>query len=299
MRGRKKYFTLLVGVLACVSLTVGAEEGDDEQDKKKKRRGSAIEEVVVTGSHIRRDNFDLPSPIDAISELDIQMAGTTDIGDVIFDQTYQIGVNANTNTAEIGGADGQGSGEGWNQSVNRPDGPQGGETYANLRGVGTRATMTLMDGHRVPTNVNGFGPNTRRTGADLGNMYPNIAIARIDNILDGASAIYGAEAVSGVVNIVPRKNFEGLMINLETQQALENGAPYRKLGLLAGAQGERTSLIFAIEISDADSMAQTDRPDYVVNSAGWTGQLLPTYGERGNGLPGDWRVPVRNNEGEL
>ena len=300
MRGRYYFVTLLTGFIACLSLSVTAAEGDDAEGKKKKdRRSSSIEEVVVTGSHIRRDNFDLPSPIDSIGELDIQMSGTTDIGDVIFDQTYQIGVNANTNTSEIGGADDQGTGEGWNQSVNRPDGPSGGETYANLRGVGTRATMTLMDGHRVPTNVSGYGANTRRTGADLGNMYPNIAIARIDNILDGASAIYGAEAVSGVVNMIPRKNFEGLMVNFETQQALENGAPYRKLGLLAGAQGERTSLIFAVEISDADSMAQTDRPDYVVNSAGWTGQNLPTYGERGNGLPGDWRVPLRNATGAL
>jgi len=287
---------LLLGLFACSSISIGAAEGDDDDDDE---RDESIEEVVVTGSHIRRSNFDLPSPIDAITDMDIKMSGSTDIGDVIFDQTYQIGVNANTNTGEIGGADGQGSGEGWNQSVNRADGPQGGETYANLRGLGTRATMTLMDGHRVPTNVQGYGPNTRRSGADVGNMYPSIAIAGIENILDGASAIYGAEAVSGVVNMIPRKNFDGLMINFETQQALEDGSPYRKLGILAGAQGERTSIIFALEISDAENMGQSARPDYIMNSAGWTGQTLPTYGERGTGLPGDWRVPVRNNEGEL
>ena len=296
---RRHWLTLM----AVFALSVGAAESDDADDEEsaeeERPRRSAVEEVIVTGSHIRRDNFDLPSPIDTIGELDLQMAGTPDVGDVIFDQTYQIGVNANTNTSEIGGADGQGSGEGWNQSVNRPDGPQGGETYANLRGVGTRATMTLMDGHRVPTNVNGYGPNTRRTGADLGNMYPNIAIARIDNILDGASAIYGAEAVAGVVNMIPKKSFEGLMVNYEFQQPLDDGAPYKSIGLLAGAQGDRTSAIFALEIRDADSMPFTARPDYILSSAGWTGQLLPTYGERGNGLPGDWRVPVRDNSGEL
>ena len=153
---------LLAGVFACFSVNLNAAESDEE-DERSSRRGGAVEEVIVTGSHIRRDNFDLPSPIDTIGELDLQLSGTPDVGDVIFDQTYQIGVNANTNTSEIGGADGQGQGEGWNQSVNRSDGPQGGETYANLRGVGTRATMTLMDGHRVPTNVNGFGPRPSRT----------------------------------------------------------------------------------------------------------------------------------------
>ena len=302
MPDRRNLFTLLAGFIACCCLSLSAAESDEdseEEDSGATSRRANVEEMVVTGSHIRRDNFDLPSPMDTIGELDLQLSGTPDIGDVIFDQTYQIGVNANTNTSEIGGADGQGGGEGWNQSVNRPDGPQGGETYANLRGVGTRATMTLMDGHRVPTNVNGYGPNTRRTGADLGSMYPNIAIQRIDNILDGASALYGAEAVSGVVNMVPRKNFEGLMINYEIQQPLEDGEPKTNISLMAGAQGDRTSVIFALEINDADSMGQTARPDYIQNSAGWTGQLLPTYGERGTGLPGDWRVPLRNNNGEL
>ena len=289
----------LSAVAVLLSVAVLAAEADDEDDEDEEGEARSVEEMIVTGSHIRRTNFDLPSPMDVIGEIDMELAGTPDLGDVIFDQTYQIGVNANTNTSEIGGADGQGTGEGWNQSVNRPDGPQGGETYANLRGVGTRATMTLMDGHRVPTNVNGYGPDTRRTGADLTNLYPNIAVQRIDNILDGASALYGAEAVSGVVNIIPRKNFDGLMVNYEFQQALEDGAPYRALGLLAGAQGDRTSAIFALEIRDADRMPFTARPDYIVNSAGWTGQLLPTYGERGNGLPGDWRVPLRNENGEL
>jgi outer membrane receptor protein involved in Fe transport len=304
MPDRRYLRALLAGLIACFYLSIGAAESDDsdeaadDEDSEESSRGD-VEELIVTGSLIRRDNFDLPSPIDTIGELDLSLSGTPDVGDVIFDQTYQIGVNANTNTGEIGGADDQGSGEGWNQSVNRGDGPQGGETYANLRGVGTRATMTLMDGHRVPTNVSGYGSYTRRTGADLGNMYPNIAIARIDNILDGASAIYGAEAVSGVVNIIPRKNFEGLKIDMSYQIPMEDGEPYRKIGLLAGAQGDRTSVVFALEISDAESMAQTQRPDYIQASAGWTGQLLPTYGERGNGLPGDWRVPLRNSTGEL
>ena len=260
MPDRRHLLALLAGLIACCCLSLSAaesatdDEADDDDEPEETERRRDVEEMIVTGSHIRRDNFDLPSPMDVIGELDLQMAGTPDLGDVIFDQTYQIGVNANTNTSEIGGADGQGSGEGWNQSVNRPDGPQGGETYANLRGVGTRATMTLMDGHRVPTNVNGYGPNTRRTGADLSNMYPGIAIQRIDNILDGASALYGAEAVSGVVNIIPRKNFDGLQINYEFQQALEDGAPLRNVSLLAGAQGDRTSAIFALEIRDGDSM---------------------------------------------
>ena len=65
----------------------------------------AIEEVIVTGSFIRRDNFNLPSPIDVTTEEDLELAGTSDLGDVIFDQTFQYGVNANATPFEGGGAD--------------------------------------------------------------------------------------------------------------------------------------------------------------------------------------------------
>ena len=128
MPDRRHLLALLAGLLACCCLSLAAAESDDadddETEEEEDERGD-VEEMIVTGSHIRRDNFDLPSPMDVIGELDLQMSGTPDLGDVIFDQTYQIGVNANTNTSEIGGADDQGTGEGWNQSVNRPDGTAG------------------------------------------------------------------------------------------------------------------------------------------------------------------------------
>ena len=191
---------------------------------------TAEEEIIVTGSFIRRDNFDLPSPMNVIDELDLEMAATPDIGDVLFDQTFQVGVNANAAPFEFGGGDDQN----WQQ---------GGEVWANLRGLGTRATMTMMDSHRVPANVTGYSWWTRRAGTDVTNLYPGIAIGRVETILDGASALYGSEAVSGVVNLIPRKNFEGLMMNYEVQQATDAGAPQKRMSLLAGAQGERTSVI--------------------------------------------------------
>ncbi|HIM34491.1 MAG TPA: hypothetical protein EYM33_03080 [Pseudomonadales bacterium] len=247
---------------------------------------TAEEEIIVTGSFIRRDNFDLPSPMNVIDSLDLEMAATPDLGDVLFDQTFQVGVNANAAPFEFGGGDDQN----WQQ---------GGEVWANLRGLGTRATMTMMDSHRVPANVTGYSWWTRRAGTDVTNLYPGIAIGRVETILDGASALYGSEAVSGVVNLIPRKNFEGLMMNYEVQQATDAGAPQKRMSLLAGAQGERTSIIFALEIRDGERMKLTDRPDYIQSSANWTGQYLPPYNEMGRGNPGDWSVPVRGTDGAL
>ena len=285
MQSTKSLFALTTAaaMLLSSSALFAAEEEDDEDEDDEEE----VEEMIVTGSFIRRDNFDLPSPMATIDEIDLELAGTPDLGDIIFDQTFQVGVNAYSAPFEFGGGDDQN----WQQ---------GGEVWANLRGLGTRATMTMMDGHRVPANVTGYSWWTRRAGTDLTNLYPGIAIGRVETVLDGASALYGSEAVSGVINVVPRKDFEGLQINYEFEQPMENGAPNRRLGLLAGAQGERTSVIFALEIRDQDRMKLTDRPDYIVSSANWTGQLLPTYNDGGDrSHPGDWSRPIRNAAGEL
>lgn len=248
--------------------------------------GEAIEEVIVTGSYIRRDNFDLPSPISVTTEVDLELAGTADLGDVIFDQTFQSGVNANATPFEGLGADDQQ----WNM---------GQEVWANLRGLGTRATMTMMDSHRLPADTNTWG---RRAGVDINGTYPTIAVGRIETILDGASALYGAEAVGGVINLIPKKDFEGLEISYDVQQAFDNGAPTTNLSLLAGIQGERGGAIFAIELRDQERMRYTDRPEYILTAADPWAQTRYTafwHDAGSRSSPGDFTVPVRNANGDL
>ena len=300
-RSRVRGAVLPIGAVALMTcLPVGAAEsateeaeagGIEETDiavapSEAEEEDEDVETMVVTGSFIRRETFDLPSPTDTIDEVDLEFSGTPDIGDVIFDQTYQVGVNANAAPFEFGGGDDQSE-------------QLGAEVFANLRGLGTRATMTMMDGHRVPANVQGYSFWTRRAGTDVTNLYPSIAIGRVETILDGASALYGSEAVSGVVNFIPRKNFDGLEVRYQVQQQVEDGTPSKSIGLLAGAQGERTSAIFAMEIRDEERWEATARPDFIVSSTGWTGQMLPTYGESDRGFPGNWRVPHRAATGEL
>ena len=265
-----------------------AVEVDADDDADDASEDEHVEQVIVTGSLIRRGSFDIPSPTTVIDEVDLEFAATTDLGDVIFDQTYQVGVNANAAPFEFGAGDDQGATQ-----------LQGVEVFPNLRGLGARATMTMMDGHRVPTNVTGYSFWTRRAGADVSNLYPEIAIARVETILDGASALYGSEAVSGVVNVIPQKRYDGLRVRYSLQQPVEDGAPQKTFGLLAGAQGERTSSVFALEIRDTARMNATDRPDFIVSSTGWTGMPLPTYGEWDHSSPGSWRVPHRTATGEF
>lgn len=248
-----------------------------------------IEEIIVTGSFIRRDNFDLPSPIDVMTSIDMEMAGTSDLGDLFFDQTYQLGVAANA--APFDGTTPQADDQRFNQ---------GQEVQANLRGLGTRATMTMIDGHRLPGDASLDG---RRTGVDVNATYPTIAIARIETILDGASALYGAEAVAGVINLIPKKDFEGLQFSYDLSQALDNGVPTENFQVLAGVQGDRGGAIFALEIRNQERMEMTRRPDYILTSAepwsgiGWTPFWNDANGDYGN--PDSFIMPLRDANGDL
>ena len=279
-----KWVSLIaVAGLLWSSAAFGQQASEEEDEDEEEEEAAEVEEMIVTGSFIRRDNFDLPSPMHVTDELDIELAGTPDMGDIIFDQTFQFGVNANAAPFEGDAADDQQ----WNQ---------GSEVWANIRGLGARATMTMMDSHRLPADTNTWG---RRTGVDVTNTYPQISIGRVETILDGASALYGAEAVAGVINIIPNKNFEGLRINYNNLLALRGGAPNQGLSMLAGAQGERTKAVFALELRDVGQMKHTERPEYIVGLENpWNNHVAPGWSDSGDrSNPSDWRVPARDSSG--
>ena len=256
----------LAFALAFFALNLRAAE--DDEDEEDEEEDEEVEEMVVTGSYIRRTNFDLPSPKSVIDNIDIELSGNSEMGDIIFDQSFQLGVNANAAPFEgiccgAESSDGLGTATGWGENTDNQQGNQGTEVWANLRGLGTRATMTMMDGHRLPADTN---PRGERAGVDVSGMYPTIAIGRVDTILDGASALYGAEAVSGVINMVPRKDFEGLTISIDYSTPFENGAPNQAFSMLGGVQGDRGRAIFAMELRETDRMRFTDRPRYIIDT---------------------------------
>ena len=129
------------------------------------QEGSVIEEIVVTGSLIKRDSFDSSSPLTVVTQEAIEANATPNLGEVLVAQTFNYGSDFQTNTYSARGQIG---------SV----------TPANLRGLGSGATLQLLDGLRT-------------NNAFLNNAMPQIAIERIDILKDGASAIYGTDAVAG------------------------------------------------------------------------------------------------------
>jgi iron complex outermembrane receptor protein len=209
---------------------------------------SPIAEIVVTGTNIRGGVA--TGPVRTLRREDIERSGRATISDVIAAQTANFGGTGNP-VASLTGVDGGGL----NYSV---------APAANLRGLGSDATLTLFDGRRVA------GSGGRGDFTDL-SAIPSLAVDRVEILTEGASAVYGSDAVGGVVNILLRHRYQGLEVR--TRGSL--GRDGRKDGLVGLAAGKiwRTGSIFAAyDFEHRDSLSAADRP-YTA-----TGDLRPFGG---------------------
>ena len=155
----------------------------------------AVEELVVTGSRIPQPNMTSISPIQTVTAQEVAIGGRTATIDIL-NTLPQVSINA---VADLG------------PTSNPLNGP-GGVATANLRGLGPTRTLVLVDGRRL-----GVGdPNTGNTNPapDI-NQIPSQLIDRVEVLTGGASAVYGSDAVAGVVNFVMKRNFEGLQFDAQ------------------------------------------------------------------------------------
>lgn len=215
-----------------------------------------VEEVVVTGSFIRRtEGFRAASPILQIGAEDIAVAGTPNMGDVINNLSFNQGSSVTTNAFT---------------------GAASSATGINLRGLGEGATLNLVDGMRViGTNVNTF--------------LPQIAIQRLDIVTDGAAALYGSQAVAGVVNFVPRTSYDGVKVELFRQGDDRGDYHDTQLSLLAGTDFNGIDVVFAADYRTNNTLRMRDRPDQM--NAGLTSSATSN--------PGNYNVPRRDAAGNI
>lgn len=139
---------------------------------------SQVEEVVVTGSFIRRtEGISAASPVVSFSAEDIEAQGTINMAEVVQNLTFNNGTGVSNSIQGVS-----------NQIAS-----------FNLRGLGSRATLPLIDGKRVVTT-------------NVQQLLPTMALQRMDIVTDGAAALYGTDAVAGVVNLVPYTSYDGVKI---------------------------------------------------------------------------------------
>ncbi|MEL6870317.1 MAG: TonB-dependent receptor [Pseudomonadota bacterium] len=219
--------------LSCLLLAAAPVYGQSEQGE------GAIDEVVVTGSYIRRTSqFDSPSPIDSVDATKLEAIGAKNFADVI--QTLTINTGSQNNPDAFT----------QNSTV--------GTSNFNLRGLGVASTLVLLNGKRQV--LGGLPTNDGLNFVDTSSMVPMIAVDNIEILKDGAAALYGSDAVAGVVNFLTRDNFEGFEISADYQTISDEGdaSEYVLQGLF-GAQGERTSIIAALSFTDRTPLTTAEK----------------------------------------
>ena len=151
-----------------------------------------VERIEVTGSRIKRSDIEGPSPVQSISRADIDNMGYDNLQQLL--ERMPVAGNGTFSTRG-----------------NNQDSTANGAAAVSLRGLGSDATLVLINGRRV--SISAFAESITNSFVDI-NSIPVSAIERIDILKDGASAIYGSDAVAGVVNIILKKDINGLEVNL-------------------------------------------------------------------------------------
>ncbi len=191
---------------------------------------SMLEEVVVTGSRIKRDNATSISPMTVMSEDDLIASGNLTLENFIQDMP-----------AVNGGDFGNGVNNG-----------NPGHATVSLRGLGPNRTLVLVNGKRFASaSVNGY--------VDL-NTIPAAIVERIEVLRDGASTVYGSDAIAGVVNIITKKDFEGVDIDFGYDVTDESDGDQFNLSAVFGTTFDRGNFVLGAQVTKRDEIRQGDRP---------------------------------------
>ena len=233
-----------VAFFAAVTLALGAFVSSNANAQQETSADDTLEEVVVTGSRIRRNPLDEGSPVLQISKEDINRSGLTSIGDYLQRLSSSGGaLNTRFNSSGNFGFPPDGGGIG------------AGAAQMDLRFLGAKRTLILVDGVRW---VNGSSASGVSSATDL-NTIPVGIIDRIEVLEDGASSIYGSDAISGVVNIITKKDFDGFEISAYTGGYDEGDGQTQEYNISLGSAGERTSVFLNVGFSDQDEVLARDR----------------------------------------
>ena len=209
---------------------------DQEEDAQSTDENEADDRVIITGSRIQRSTFTSIAPLQVIDGDISREAGLIDAASILQDSTASSGVQIDATF----------------QGFVLDNGP--GASTVDLRGLGASRTLTLINGRRLaPAGVEGAP-----TSPDL-TLIPSSLVDRYDLLLDGASSVYGSDAVAGVVNVILRRDFDGLEASMFYGAPEHGGAEEVQGSLTWGVTGDRGFAGFALEYNRRERMALADR----------------------------------------
>ena len=238
----------LLGVCAIVTAfalgtpAASAQEAAEEDQDRVSADGRVAdeeeqEEIVVTGSRIRRDTYTSLAPLQVITGQLSREIGSIDPSDILQDSTTAAGQQIDITF----------------QGFVLDNGP--GSSTIDLRGLGAERTLVLINGRRAaPVGVEGAP-----FAVDL-NIIPASLVSQYEILTDGASSVYGSDALAGVANIILRKDFDGLEIEAYSQIPEYSNGTEHTLSAAWGVNGDRGFIGIAADYSQADPVARDDRP---------------------------------------
>lgn len=219
---------LMFGATATAISGVAVAQENDADEEKAER----IERIQVTGSRLNRTDLEGALPITVIGRDDLLASGDISVADFMRD----------TNFNSFGSY----------QSTSGSSG--GGAAQVSLRGLGAGRTLILVDGRRTPVSPILGG------GQDL-NSIPMAAVERIEVLSDGASAVYGSDAIGGVINIITRKDFDGVELNIGAGRPSNAGGDTEEMSFVIGSSSDKGRVLFGASFSNRDVIYTRDR-DY-------------------------------------
>lgn len=195
------------------------------------QEATTLDRIEVTGSRIRRAEIETAQPIITVTREQIEQQGFSSVADILQNLT-------SAGSPAISRADALASGE------------DVGGYFIDLRNLGTNRTLILLNGKRLGISTSG--------AQDLGQI-PMSAIERIEVLKDGASSIYGSDAIAGVVNVITRRNFDGAEANAYIGNFGQGDGFKQSYDFTMGTTTDRSSLTFSTEYSKEDPVFARDR----------------------------------------
>ncbi|MBO9830076.1 TonB-dependent receptor [Xanthomonas sp. A2111] len=199
-----------------------------------------LDRITVTGSNIPRTNTETPSPVQVVTRQEIDRTGKTSLGEYL-----------QTLTSDGSGSIPKSFGNGF----------AGGGTGISLRGLGAGSTLVLLNGRRMATY--GLADDGQKVFTDLSTI-PLDAVERVEVLKDGASAIYGSDAIAGVVNIILRSDFQGAILRGSYGLSGDGDGDARKATLTAGTgdlASDGWNAFFSLDVGKTDAIKISDRKD--------------------------------------
>lgn len=227
------------GLVACGELTIPTLAAAAEDQP--------VEEIVVTGSRLRRDSYTSPTPLQVLDVEEASRSGITTISELLQRSTVANGQQIDTTFNGNAGA----------SNASEPP-PVGGVGSANisLRGLGPERTLVLLNGKRLGSS----GVRGAPAQPDI-NLLPMNMVRSVEVITEGASAVYGADAVAGVVNLLLKDDFEGFEVTMNLERPDSPGGDIDRLSFLTGTGGDRGHFVLGGDWYDQERISAGQRAD--------------------------------------